>query len=207
MQDSRLGQNKQHGLLLLLRQSIYSRLAGYEAGAAQEYSAMVVDDAAGEVGKDRGEGDSALEVRDVPTGGGRRAATTVRSDSGADQTACDSFAGVSIRLEAPVGRIQSGCWRERKGMHGLRAENDNRPNFAEGASSIGTAWGPGCRRENQRAYWNFTQLLGSMGGIAARSVSERRPNGKYGFTSPRCHTRRSWTSMKRAPKPPPPALQ
>jgi hypothetical protein len=29
-QDSRLGQNKQHGLLSLLRQSIYSRLAGYE---------------------------------------------------------------------------------------------------------------------------------------------------------------------------------
>ena len=30
VQDSRLGQNKQHGLLPLLRQSIYSRLAGYE---------------------------------------------------------------------------------------------------------------------------------------------------------------------------------
>ena len=30
LQDSRLGQNKQHGLLPLLRQSIYSRLAGYE---------------------------------------------------------------------------------------------------------------------------------------------------------------------------------
>ncbi len=28
--DSRLGSNKQHGLLPLLRQSIYSRLAGYE---------------------------------------------------------------------------------------------------------------------------------------------------------------------------------
>jgi hypothetical protein len=30
VQDSRLGQNKQHGILPLLRQSIYSRLAGYE---------------------------------------------------------------------------------------------------------------------------------------------------------------------------------
>ena len=30
LRDSRLGQNKQHGLLPLLRQSIYSRLAGYE---------------------------------------------------------------------------------------------------------------------------------------------------------------------------------
>jgi len=30
LQDSRLGQNKQHSLLPLLRQSIYSRLAGYE---------------------------------------------------------------------------------------------------------------------------------------------------------------------------------
>jgi len=28
--DSRLGKNKQHGLVALLRQSIYSRLAGYE---------------------------------------------------------------------------------------------------------------------------------------------------------------------------------
>ena len=28
--DSRLGQNKQHGLVPMLRQSIYSRLAGYE---------------------------------------------------------------------------------------------------------------------------------------------------------------------------------
>ena len=74
------------------------------AGAAQEYSAVVVDDASGEVGKDRGEGDSALEVRDVPTGGGRRAATTVRSDSGADRTACDSTRGVSIRLRSPVGQ-------------------------------------------------------------------------------------------------------
>ncbi len=30
LQDSRLGQNKKHGLVPLLRQSIYSRLAGYE---------------------------------------------------------------------------------------------------------------------------------------------------------------------------------
>ncbi len=30
LQDSRLGRTKQHGLLPLLRQSIYSRLAGYE---------------------------------------------------------------------------------------------------------------------------------------------------------------------------------
>jgi hypothetical protein len=30
LHDSRLGSNKQHGLLPLLRQSIYSRLAGYE---------------------------------------------------------------------------------------------------------------------------------------------------------------------------------
>ncbi len=62
------------------------------------HSAVVVDDVSGEVGKDRGEGDSAIQVRDVPTGGGRRPATTVRSDFGADRTACDATRGVSIRL-------------------------------------------------------------------------------------------------------------
>ena len=66
--------------------------------------ALVIDYPAGEAGKDRGEGDSALEVRDVPTGGGRRAATTVRSDSGADRTTCDSTRGVSIRLRNPLGQ-------------------------------------------------------------------------------------------------------
>jgi len=40
--------------------------------------------------------------------------------------------------------------------------------------------GSGCRRQNQRTYWNFTQLLANMGEVVARSVSERRPNGKYG---------------------------
>ncbi|MCH8840144.1 MAG: transposase [Planctomycetes bacterium] len=30
LEDSRVGSNKQHGLLPLLRQSVYSRLAGYE---------------------------------------------------------------------------------------------------------------------------------------------------------------------------------
>ena len=51
---------------------------------------MVVDDASWEVGKDRGEGDSAFKLRGVPFGGGRRAGITVRGDSGADRTACDS---------------------------------------------------------------------------------------------------------------------
>lgn len=52
----------------------------------------------------------------------RRAATTIRSDSGADRTTWDSHGGVSIRLRSPVGQ-QSGSWQERRGMHGLRAEN------------------------------------------------------------------------------------
>ncbi len=42
--------------------------------------------------KDRCEGDVALKVCILSTGGGRRAATTIRSDSGADRTTCDSQA-------------------------------------------------------------------------------------------------------------------
>ena len=43
--------------------------------------ALVIDYPAGEAGKDRGEGDSALEVRDVPTGRGGGDAKPVRNDS------------------------------------------------------------------------------------------------------------------------------
>ena len=85
------------------------------AGVAQEYSAMVVDDASGEVGKDRCEGDSTLEVRDVPTGGGRRAATTARSDPGADRTTGDATRGVSIRLRSPVGQKYEEVFGESDG--------------------------------------------------------------------------------------------
>lgn len=51
-----------------------------------------------------GDSDMALEVRVLSTGGGHCAATTVRSDSGADRTTCDSPGGVSIRLRSPVGQ-------------------------------------------------------------------------------------------------------
>ena len=107
------------------------------AGAAQKYSAVVVDDTSGEVGKDRGEGDSPLEVRDLPTGGGRRAATPVCSDFGADRTACDATRAVPIWLRSPVwAEVRSGSWRERGGMHGIRAANDARTNSTEGASDV-----------------------------------------------------------------------
>ena len=73
------------------------------AGATQEYSAVVVDDASGEVRKDRCEGDAALEVCVLSTGGGRPPTTTVRSDPGADRTTCYATCSVSIRLRSPVG--------------------------------------------------------------------------------------------------------
>jgi hypothetical protein len=63
---------------------------------------MVVDNIAEEAGKYPGEGDSALEVCDVPTGGGRCAATTACSDSGANRTTCDEARGMSIRLKNPT---------------------------------------------------------------------------------------------------------
>ena len=59
--DSRLGSNKQHQLVPLLRQSVYSRLAGYED----------VNDATGKAHQDRCQGYPAFSVCDIPTGRGR----------------------------------------------------------------------------------------------------------------------------------------
>jgi hypothetical protein len=57
--------------------------------------------------RDRREGDSTLDVRNVPTDEGRRPATTIRSDSGADRTVCDSTRGVStwLRSDKETNRI------------------------------------------------------------------------------------------------------
>jgi len=111
-------------------------------GAAVVVPAKAIggDDAAGEVGKDRGESDSALEVRDVPTGGGRRPATTVCSDFGADRTACDAARAVPIRLRSSVGkntkrflaRATGNAWslagkRRQKHLRGGATERWDRP--------------------------------------------------------------------------------
>ena len=85
------------------------------AGAAQEYSAMVVDDASGKADQDRSQSNAALEVRVLSTGGSRRAATTVRSDFGADRTACDAARGMSIRLRSPVGQKYEAVFGESDG--------------------------------------------------------------------------------------------
>ncbi len=70
--NSRLGTNKQHLLVPLLRQSSYSRLAGYEdVNDAERLCA---------------EGRAAREVRDVPVGQGSGSTTLVRCDPRPDRT-------------------------------------------------------------------------------------------------------------------------
>ena len=104
-------------------------------GAAVVVPAKAIggDDASGKVGKDRGEGDSSLEVRDVPTGGGRRPATTVRSDSGADQTACDATRAMPIRLKNSVW--QNTKWFLARAMANARlSRGKRRPNRLCGGS-------------------------------------------------------------------------
>ena len=126
-------------------------------------SAMVADDAAGEADQDRGQGDAALEVRDVPTGRGRRARDNCsqRFWSGSD--------GLRFRprcvhpVKKPrLGRIQSGFWRERRGMHGLRAENHAKTTSAEGASSVMIARGAPAWTRNRRADWKAARRIVNM---------------------------------------------
>ncbi len=76
---------------------------------------MVVDDASGKADQDRSQSNAALEVRVLSTGGSRRAATTVRSDFGADRTACDAARGMSIRLRSPVGQKYEAVFGESDG--------------------------------------------------------------------------------------------
>jgi len=61
LKDGRTGKNTQHSMVALMRQSIFSRLAGYEdTNDAERLSvdptmALVVDNAAGETHQDQGE--------------------------------------------------------------------------------------------------------------------------------------------------------
>ena len=117
----------------------------------KKISAVVVDDASGEVGKDRGEGDPALEVRDVPTGGGRRAATTVRSNFGADQTACDA-----TRYAHPVKKLSLAEYEVVLGESdgectAFGRETTPEPTLRMGRRASRRLVKPNSRRGNQRA--------------------------------------------------------
>ena len=63
------------------------------AGLAETGATLVADDAAGEADQDRGQGDAAREVRDVPTGRGGRDAELVRGDPRPHRAAGDAAAG------------------------------------------------------------------------------------------------------------------
>src|SRR5262249_52087501 len=65
------------------------------AGPAEADQGLDVDDAAGEVGQDRGEGRVAREVHRLPTGGGSGAPPAVRGDAASDRPAATS---VRLRL-------------------------------------------------------------------------------------------------------------
>ena len=118
---------------------------------------MVIDDAAGEVDKDRCEGNSALEVRDLPVGGSRCAATTVRSDSGADRTACDAARGVCIRLRSPVGQKYKEVFGESDGEYtAFGRQTTPEPTLRRRRRASGRPVKPTSRRENRRAYWDST---------------------------------------------------
>ena len=75
LHDTHTGQNTRHTLIALLRQSIYSRLAGYED----------VNVASGEVSQDRRKGGVARQIPGVPTGGGGSAPPALRGHRGANR--------------------------------------------------------------------------------------------------------------------------
>ncbi len=56
--EQRSGRNVQHHLVPLIRQSVYSRLAGYpDTGAAEGDGALEPDESSREAGEDRGQAD------------------------------------------------------------------------------------------------------------------------------------------------------
>jgi hypothetical protein len=92
-----------------------------------------------------------LEVRDVPTGGGRRAATTVRSDFGSDRTDHDTTLRMSIRLEIPLGRDTKEYFgREQRTDSGFRVANET------GAAFVGGIWTSAAPKE-----LDFAQGIGT----------------------------------------------
>jgi len=71
-------------------------------GPAESRPALVADDAARQADQDRSQGDEALEVHHVPTGGGRRDAELVRGRSRPHCAVGDTAAGSRVR-NAGVG--------------------------------------------------------------------------------------------------------
>ena len=74
--DTRRGKNGRHSIVGQFRQSVFGRLGGYD-GLAEGGRALVIDDAAGEIGEDRCQGCQPRPVRHVPTGRGCCAEGTV----------------------------------------------------------------------------------------------------------------------------------
>ncbi len=129
LQDSRLGQNKQHQLLPLLRQSIYSRLAGYEdvndAGIGLFVNLMEEDetnyagtafvtyaDVAGQHSPGTRMSRHAIRDLSVPS----RATMTTILDSIDNSMASDD--AVYVHCWGGVGRTGTviGCWLLRHGL-------------------------------------------------------------------------------------------
>jgi hypothetical protein len=84
-------------------------------------------------------------------------ATTVRSDSGTDQTTGDAARGVSLQLRRPV-------WAEYEVFFGERddectafgRETTPEPTLRRGRRASGRPVKPNSRRENRRPYWDST---------------------------------------------------
>ena len=146
VQDSRLGQNKQHGLLPLLRQSIYSRLAGYED--VNDAERLCVDPTMRHV-----VGGKASQPK-------KQAAST--SEVGRFETEMLSTKNNLMALMNLSGRWIDTV-HERKPLKKLIldmdssvSENHARTNFMEGSRASGRPVKPNTRRENRRAYCDST---------------------------------------------------